>query len=246
MYRMRRVKSRRQVLDRSTSGIGSSEPPSDMISIIHYMMQEQKRRDEERRRDEEKREQQRCENERQRCLDEQRRQDMLTNQFERQMKLIFQHQEGQRITEQEFMQAQQLEIHAAQQEAAELNTQRQTFQAVLNRLPRLTSTTEVLPFFTGFEQTLVDNEVPEVKWHRAALRGQLAMEYWNTFTPQQRKSYPEAKKTLMAWLAFSETACLQQYSVTRMKWTESIQQAIHESTAHVDALLGNTPPECHG
>ena len=73
----------------------------------------------------------------------------------------------------------------------------------------------------------------------------MATEYWNTFTPQQRESYPEAKKTLMAWLAFSETACLQQYSVTRMKWTESIQQAIYESTAHVDALLGNTPPECH-
>ena len=95
-----------EVLDRNTSGIGSSELPSDMISIIHYMMQEQKRWDEERRRDEEKREQQRCENKRQRCLDEQWRQDMLTNQFERQMKLIFQHQEGQRITEQEFMKAQ--------------------------------------------------------------------------------------------------------------------------------------------
>ncbi len=38
---------------------------------------------------------------------------------------------------------------------------------------------------------------------------------------------------------------MQQYSIARTKWTESIQQAIHESTVHVDSLLGDTPPECH-
>ncbi len=164
------------------------------------------------------------------------------------MTLIFQHQEGQRQTEQEFMKTQQLELHEAQQEAVELNTQRQTYQSVLNRLPRLTSTTEVIPFFTGFKQMLIDNEVSETKWLQAlqsCIDRQLNMEYWNTFTPQQRQSYPVAKQTLMAWLAFSETACLQRYSITRMKWTESIQQAIHESTLHVDSLLGDTPPEYH-
>ena len=83
----------------------------------------------------------------QRREDEQKRQEMLTKQFERQMSLIFPHQEGQMQTQQEFMKAQQLEIRVAQQEAAELNAQRQTFQSVLNRLPRLISTTEVMPFF---------------------------------------------------------------------------------------------------
>ena len=70
---------------------------------------------------------------------------MLTGQFERQI----------------FMKAQQTEIHAAQQEAAELNAQRQTLQAVLK------DTTEVLPYFIGLEQTLVDNEIPEAKWLQA-------------------------------------------------------------------------------
>ncbi len=127
--------------------MASVEPHSDMITMFQCMMQEQRRRDEERKRDDDKRNQQRRE-------DEERRQEMLTKQFERQMTLIFQHQEGQRQTEQEFMKTQQLELHEAQQKAVELNTQRQTYQSVLNRLPRLTSTTEVIPFFTGFEQNV--------------------------------------------------------------------------------------------
>ncbi len=43
---------------------------------------------------------------------------MLTKQFKQQMTLIFQHQEGQRQTEQEFMKTQQLELCEAQQKAA--------------------------------------------------------------------------------------------------------------------------------
>ncbi len=81
--------------------MASLKPHSDMITMFQCMMQEQRRRDEERKRDDEKRNKQRRE-------DEERRQEMLTKQFERQMTLIFQHQEGQRQTEQEFMKTQQL------------------------------------------------------------------------------------------------------------------------------------------
>ena len=56
-------------------------------------------------------------------------------------------------TEQNFMKTQQIESHAAQQVAAELNAQRQVFQAVHTRLPRLYNRS--LPYIRGNEITQV-------------------------------------------------------------------------------------------
>ncbi len=138
-----------------------------------------------------------------------------------------------------------MELHEAQQKAVELNTQRQTYQSVLNRLPRLTSTTEVIPFFTGFEQMLIDIEVSETKWLQAlqsCIEGQLNTEYWNTTITTELPSSKTNPNGLAGLFRDSLFATVLYY---QDEMDRSIQQAIHESTVHVDSLLGDTPPECH-
>ena len=95
------------------------------------------------------------------------------------MQLIIAHQQGQRETAREFMKAQQIDICAAQQEAAELKAQRQTFQGCAH-IAKVSDHNRNFTLFHWVEQTLVDNEIPEAKWLQAAFGNRLLEHFYYT------------------------------------------------------------------
>ena len=166
--------------------------------------------------------------------------------FQYQTQIFFTHQSTVKEQEQQFLKAQQIEVRNTQQELMDQQRRASTFQSVLSRLPKLSEKSKVASFFHQLEKTLVDHEIPARKWLQAlqsSLDGSLVDEYWDTFRQEERDTYETSKCTLMKWCAFSNTECIQQLGVVRMKYSETIQEAFQESINHVKTLSNGDSAE---
>ena len=81
--------------------------------------------------------------------------------------------------------------------------------------------------FFQFEKTLDDHDIPSRKWLQAlqsSLDGSLVDVYWDTFHQEERDTYKISKCSLMKWCVFSNTECIQQVRVVRMKYRKQYKK----------------------
>ena len=246
----------------SATGDFSSENITDIMK--HLMMQEQRRSERELKREKEKEERDREwalkleEREEQRRRDdtareEQRKKDEFDREEKRELRQEKERKEREeveaarrcadkewRVTvglkERETTVAQQQEMRLANTEIHKHLAQKQSYAALMARLPKFEGKRMPTAFIQSLEKQLKDNAIPEGIWLQAleaCLQGKASASYWTLVEERDRQDYESAKCAVLRCLGPPTPNKLDQVFNSRWPKEETIAEAWEECVQHV-------------